>query len=65
MNLYEVHYKTWNSSFSNLLPRTELAVGTSSEDAIDRVKAINDSDCRDFSARMIETIMGHEIIVKE
>jgi len=65
MNLYEVYYKTWNSSFSNLLLRTELSVGTSSKNAIDRVKAIKDSDCRDFSARMIEMVMGHEIIVND
>jgi len=65
MNLYEVSYHTWNNSFSDLNAHSELSVGISEEDAITKLKALKVKDCRDFTARKIEKVMGYEILVKQ
>lgn len=64
MKLYEVTFKTWNGSFSDLNSNRMLAVGGSPEDAIRRAKERTDGDARDFRATEISDVMGYKIQVK-
>lgn len=63
MKLYKVSYKVWNRSFSDLLQREALSIGTDGEDAIRRVKARVDKDARNFEVQEIKEISGHRIRV--
>ena len=63
MKLYRVEYKTWNSSFSDLIDGEMLSVGNDKEDAINKVKEVEDKDARDFKAIEINKVFGHNIVV--
>jgi len=73
MDLYEVSYRSWNSSFSDLINHSSLSVGTSGGDAIDRFKDklteagynTDGGDFRDFKAKKIEKVMGYKILIQE
>ena len=66
MKLYIVRYKTWNWTFSGLIDQELFSVGENSEDAINRAKgSVADRDARDWSAEVIEQVLGYTILVKE
>lgn len=61
--LYQVSYRVWNSSFSDLNQREKLSVGEDETEAIERVRKTVDSDARDFSATEISNVFGYAISV--
>lgn len=61
--LYQVSYRVWNSSFSDLNQRERLSVGEDETEAIERVKQTVVKDARDFSAREISNVFGYAIRV--
>ena len=67
LKLYHVTYYAWNMFFSDKVERQTLAVGTSVDDAIARVKALPHvpNDARGFDATAIEKVMGHKITVDD
>lgn len=65
MMLYEVSYEEWNSSFSELVRKKMLSVGGNKEEAISNVKALAQSDARNFTAKEIPEVMGYKVSVQQ
>ena len=65
MYLFNVTYKAWNNSFSDLISRSILSVGHNKKEAIDNAKNNVKKDCRDFEASKIESVMGYKIEVNK
>lgn len=63
MKLYQVGYYAFNDSFSDMKFYHMLAVGTSSEDAIERAKKVAPKEARDFRAYPVYDVMGYRIRV--
>lgn len=64
MKLYEVEYKMWNSTFSDLEQYKMLSIGNNEEEAVTKVKECVDKDARDFIAKEITEVFGYKITVK-
>lgn len=65
MMLYEVSYEEWNGSFSELVRKKMLSVGGSKEEAISNVKALAQSDARNFTAKEVPEVMGYKVSVQQ
>jgi len=63
MFLYEISYRVKSDDFSDLVSRSALAIGTSEEDAVSRLKVLVPKGSQDFHPVQIDSVMGHEIKV--
>lgn len=63
MKLYNVTYRQWNDSFSDMYDCEELSVGNTPEEAIEKVKNNVEKDARDFEAEDISKVFGYYVII--